>query len=52
LQGTENDRWVEIPAAAGLPALPPCRICLHVTDGPNAVLAQHLAAIVRDVYMA
>ncbi len=52
LQGTENERWAELPAAAGLPALPHCRICLYVTDGLNAVLAQHLAAIVRDVYLA
>ena len=50
LLGTGHRDWQEIPDAAGLPALPHCSICLYVGDGPNSLLAHHLAAIVRDVY--
>ena len=51
LQGTEPEDWQEIPASAGLPKLSKFMICRHITDGPESLLAHHLASIVRDAFL-
>jgi len=51
LQGTEPEDWQEIPASAGLPKLSEFMIYLYVTDGPECLLAHHLARIARDAFL-
>ena len=48
LQGTELEDWQEIPASAGLPKLPEFMVYFDATDGPESLLAHHLASIARD----
>jgi DNA-binding transcriptional LysR family regulator len=50
LEQSRHEDWEEIPAAAGLPELPEFRILLYLNDGPQSLLAHHLASIVRDAY--
>jgi hypothetical protein len=51
LKGTEPKDWQEIPASAGLPKLSEFMIYLYITDGPESLLAHHLASIVRDAFL-
>ena len=51
LKGTEPEDWQEIPASAGLPKLSEFMIYLYITDGPESLLAHHLASIVRDAFL-
>ena len=44
LQGTEPEDWREIPVSAGLPKLSEFMIYLYITDGPESLLAHHLAS--------
>ena len=50
LQGTEPEDWQEILAIAGLPELSEFMIYLYITDGPESLLAHHLASIARDAF--
>jgi hypothetical protein len=51
LQGTEPEDWQEIPASVGLPKLSEFMIYLHITGGPESLLAHHLASIARDAFI-
>ena len=51
LKGTEPEDWQEITASAGLPKLSEFMICFYITDGPESLLAHHLASIVRNAFL-
>ena len=50
LQGTEPEDWQEIPASAGLPKSPEFMVYFDATDGPESLLAHHLASIAPDAF--
>jgi len=51
LQRTKPEGLQEIPACEGLPKLSEFMIYLYITDGPESLLAHHLASIARDAFL-